>query len=120
MVRADKTRNQRRQKISKVLSSYLRFEIEWWYKFSAKAGEKIYLIYKSDYDKLTSDYKSMDFWLFDEKDAVYLIYDKEGRLLDIKPVIDRKEIKKLIELKRILLNNTIPLNNFLISYKNLF
>jgi hypothetical protein len=65
--------------IDHVLTSYLQFEIDWYYAVNAAAGEDIRFIFRKDVPNVT--YR--DTWLFDDRDVVDLSYTPDGRLLYI-------------------------------------
>ena len=56
---------------------YINFEIEWGYCYNVSHGENIYLISKSKFVK-NFDIDLHDFWLFDNQEAIKMVYDDEG------------------------------------------
>jgi hypothetical protein len=67
--------------IPRVLTDYLKYEIDWGYRYSSAAGEKIFFAYR---DQLPSNLASTplpDFWLFDEKTCLIQRYDSHGAWL---------------------------------------
>jgi transcriptional regulator with XRE-family HTH domain len=74
--------------LSDPVTLYQEFEIEWGYKNSSAAGEEIGLVGAEDATSLPS----VDFWLFDDSNAVRMKYDNEGRFLGTVGVSDPAEI----------------------------
>jgi hypothetical protein len=64
--------------IPRELTDYLKFEIDWAYRYSQQAGEKISFVYE---DALPTTLKSLalpDFWLFDDAACLIQRYDRAG------------------------------------------
>ena len=78
-VRSAKERGARMQRVRMVespLTEYQRFQFSWGYPENEGAGEEIYIL-DSEPDGLLR----VDFWLFDDAQAVVLEYDEQGRFL---------------------------------------
>jgi hypothetical protein len=78
-VRAAKERGARMQRVrlvSSPLSEYQRFQFSWGYPENTQAGEEIYIL-----DHQPDGLLRVDFWLFDDAQAVVLEYDEQGRFL---------------------------------------
>ena len=105
--------------IPKKLTDYLRFEIETGYIPQLRAGARIYLIHRETYSHLLQqDYNPNDFWLFDNSIIIELEYDKEGHFLKERAIKDEKTIKEYITLKEKLIDNAIPLEDWLRNNPN--
>jgi hypothetical protein len=66
------------------LSDYLRYECEWGYVYTSRAGEEIYILDLAETprpDGLINE----DFWLLDDEHVLVMRYDPEGRLLGGEP-----------------------------------
>lgn len=101
------------------LTKYLKFEIEWYYIPRMESGERIYLIRKTDYKKLiNNNFKPGDFWLFDEKIVIELLYDASGKFLTTRLIKKRDDVLRCITLKKDLLKHSIPLNKWLLMEKD--
>jgi len=100
--------------IPKKPTDYLKFEIKTGYVPQLRAGAKIYLLYQEEYNHLLQpDFNPNDFWLFDNRVVVELIYDKEGHFLKERSVKDEKTVKKYTTLKKDVIDNGIPLEEWL-------
>lgn len=65
--------------IDRQLTSYLQFEIDWYYAINGAAGEDIRFIFRDD----VPDVIYADTWLIDDKVVLDLTYDSAGRLVEI-------------------------------------
>ena len=63
--------------LPKIKMPYLRFEIEWAYLYNVKCGEEIFFLEEEDYHRLF-DVPLYDWWMFDQKTTVKMIYGTEG------------------------------------------
>src|SRR5262249_963877 len=79
--------------IPKELSPYTQFEIEWGYTINASAGEDIRFILTSQ----VPDVPFGDTWLFDDKIAVDINYDKQGRPLSATRRQDSKGVSAAVQ-----------------------
>lgn len=94
--------------VSLPLSEYVRFEIEEGYTKTQKQGEGVFMI-----DRQKTEGSFEDFWMFDDKIVLPMIYDKDGRFLrEGKPIEDESEVKNFVEIKNKLLSKSVPLNDF--------
>ena len=71
---------QRVRLVSTPLTEYQRFQFRWGYEENTAAGEEISIL-----DQRPDGLWAVDFWLFDDRLAVVLEYDDEGRFL--RPVV---------------------------------
>ena len=69
-------RMRRVRMVESPLTEYQRFQFSWGYPENTQAGEEIYIL-DSEPDGLLR----VDFWLFDDAQAVVLEYDDQGRFL---------------------------------------
>ncbi|MGH3714734.1 MAG: DUF6879 family protein [Micromonosporaceae bacterium] len=76
--------NQRVHVLATPLTDYLRYECEWGYAWNVRAGEDIRIIDTSEHPvpELPVDH---DFWLIDDRHAVVMHYDMDGRFLGAEP-----------------------------------
>ena len=71
------------------LSSYLKFETEWGYVHSIRAGEEVGALPIEEHrDLLESVPVIKDFWLFDDEHAYFVEYDFLGRFLGASKILD--------------------------------
>lgn len=96
------------------LSDYLRYEIEWGYYYTSKAGEQINLTSEHDYLKiLPSDFEPRDAFVFDDKYVFEMLYDEQGQYKGSRLVNEESKRQKYISLKDKLLEHSLPLNKYL-------
>ncbi|MCK5040104.1 MAG: hypothetical protein KAR87_03995 [Candidatus Aenigmarchaeota archaeon] len=97
------------------LSDYLKFEITIGYIPLAKAGELVYLMSEKNYNEIVNqiEFKPIDYWLFDDKYIIEMLYDSEGRFLEEREVLDINKINSYVELKQKLLEKAISLDVWL-------
>lgn len=97
-----------------VLSDYLRYEIEWGYFYTSKAGENIYLINESEYlDLLPQKFTPTDAFIFDNENVFEMLYEKDGEFRGTRPVEDKLKSEQYIALKRKLLEKSLPFEDYL-------
>ncbi|WP_316526369.1 DUF6879 family protein [Kitasatospora brasiliensis] len=65
--------------LTRPLSPYLRFELDWGYRTNATAGEEFSILDTTDQPNPLQH--APDFWLFDESTAVSMAYDTNGYFL---------------------------------------
>jgi Family of unknown function (DUF6879) len=83
--RAAGKRNYRVHVLRSPLNDYLRYECEWGYVYTSKAGEDIYILDLAETprpDGLIGE----DFYLIDDEHVLLIRYDDEGRLLGGEPL----------------------------------
>jgi hypothetical protein len=94
------------------LTNYLRYIIDWWYVYHAKAGAEIRFVRGGAGEEIRS-MAEREFWLFDDEKVVWMDYNAERRFLggilstDVKDVA----VAKLIRDKAI--SDSINLTNVL-------
>ncbi len=83
--RAAGKRNCRVHVLRSPLSDYLRYECEWGYTYTSRAGEEIYILDLSETSR-PEGLVDEDFYLIDDEHALVIRYDDNGRLLGGEPV----------------------------------
>lgn len=93
--------------IKKPYSSYLKFEIDYSYKYNLKYGETIkLLIIDNEFEVFLNKYEYIgDFWLFDNKDCIFLKYDRNGTFLGVQK-IKKKYLNEIISIKEYCLDKS--------------
>lgn len=100
--------------IPETLTEYLKFEIKTGYLPQLNAGAEIYLISREKYKQLLEpDFNPDDFFVFDNHTIVELIYDDNGSFLREEIVKDIETKKKYLALKRNLIKQGTPLEEYL-------
>lgn len=62
--------------VRRSLSEYLRFEFEWYYRHHVRAGEDIRILDVTE--EANPELPDHDFWLFDERRVVKMLYRPDG------------------------------------------
>lgn len=99
------------------LTPYLRFEIEWGYRYTAAAGQDVRLLTQ---DKMKPEFEAMmgkDFWLIDDETVVFMEYDSEGRYLFPRRLTDESQVERYRNLRDDLLANSIDFQSYWNSYQ---
>ena len=65
--------------LSRPLTGYLRYELEWGYLTNMTAGEEFFILDTTDRANPLADVP--DYWLFDSSSAVSMTYDENGGFL---------------------------------------
>jgi len=99
---------------------YLKYEMDFWKKFSTKAGEQISFIEQGKYQKIKSEinFDVKDFWMFDDKLVIIFHYDETGNFVKEELVTDPAVVAKHVDLKKKLLENSMALMPFLYKVKH--
>ena len=74
---------QRVRLLTSTPTEYIRFECEWGYKRQTKYGEKILFLEENTFKKINNFSITIDYWLFDEDIAYYMIYDFVGQFMGV-------------------------------------
>ncbi len=98
--------------LDQPLTSYLRFEL-YSYLEGVAVGNEIYVADRDSHPELTELHE--DFWLYDDKIAVRMIYDDEGRFLYPARIDDTEPYR---EIRDTALRHAEPLTDYL-ARKNL-
>jgi hypothetical protein len=88
------------------LSDYLRFEFEYGYTRSEQAGEGCHILEVAEGEH--APVPALDFWLVDDKAAVLMHYDAEGRVLDRELVTDPDAVGDLCRRRDLTLQLAVP------------
>jgi len=115
---ADGKTFQRVHVLPETITPYLRFEIEWGYAHTQAAGERIHFLPPSAPEALRRA-ATEDFWLFDDRTLVYLIYDGEGRFLRLEKEGDNTCLANAHQLRTDLLKHAIPLTEVVLALRGL-
>ncbi|MHB8217078.1 MAG: DUF6879 family protein [Candidatus Sulfotelmatobacter sp.] len=100
--------------ITAPMTPYLKYEICWGYVYSSIAGEQIYLIDRAKAPTIAA----IDFWLFDQKDLIFMRYDADGRFLGAEKE-DSPEILAIYrDASTSLISSATPLRTFLAGMRS--
>jgi hypothetical protein len=93
--------------VSKPLTPYIKFEIDWRYSYSSNAGEDIYLLERA---KIPSSLNvAHDFWLFDDQILILMHYDVNGSFCSVERENDPHVISAYREASISILSLATPL-----------
>jgi hypothetical protein len=95
--------------VSKPLTPYTRFEINWAYPSNERAGERVAIVDRKAAEELFPDGTPDDYWLFDDQVAVLMDYDAAGRFQGAARVTDPASVERLREVKVNCLRAATPL-----------
>jgi hypothetical protein len=98
--------------ITEPLSEYLKFEFEAYKVQSSIGKEEIWIIPFEALKKINKS-EIKDFMLFDEKKAIVIDYNKDGRIEGALITDDIRDLDKLIDYKKNLLKNGEEFNTYL-------
>jgi hypothetical protein len=100
---------QRVHVVTRPLSDYLRFEFEWGYTYNAKAGEEIKILDLTDREN--PGLPDQDFWMFDERAVVHMMYRVDGSQIG-RELIDDPDLKQYVRYKNVALSHSVPFEEY--------
>lgn len=96
---------------------YLRYQIEWGYPYSAKAGEEIRFL-MPDAPQAVREQATRDFWLFDDGPVVLMSYDEEGRFQGRELERGEERVKHYVAMRELFLSHSVPFRHYLANIRN--
>ena len=94
------------------LNEYVKFGIESYLFSTVEKGQQVMMVERNKVNDIIKEIE--DFWMFDRKVAIPLVYDNDGTFLGSrKDVTDEKDIKKLVRIEDSLVKVARPLQEFL-------
>lgn len=102
--------------VEDTITPYFKYQLEWGYLQSAKEGENIHLVRRSEHKNYISNLGiERDFWMFDQSVVFFMNYDKNGNFLNFEEIKEKEKIRKCIKIMDGLKEKIIPLSEY-ISY----
>lgn len=102
---------QRLRLVPTDFQQYFWFETDWFYPVNAKKGEEIrFLSVSKLHDRLP------DFWLFDDKWCVEMIYDSDGQFCESR--INNDLLEQAIQFRALYWPTADPMSKFLAAERN--
>jgi hypothetical protein len=103
------------------LTSYLRFEIDWAYPYNAAVGEDIRILHRDDLGEVFGADTPLlqDFWLFDDRQVLWMEYDVEGRFLGGRVSSDSSDVTRCLRLRQLALDHAVPLSTYLAAIRRI-
>jgi hypothetical protein len=99
--------------VGEPLTDYLRFELTCAYPANVEAGEDVRILQSSQWAPLTLPQD--DFWLFDDREAAFLIYDADGNFQGAETTSDPAVIADYREARDLAMRHSVPLADYLAS-----
>ena len=87
------------------LSEYLRFEIDWYYRRHVQAGEDIRVLDLTD--KPDPGLPDHDFWLFDERQVVQMLYRPDGTQIG-RELVEHPDIEAYLRWRDMACADAVP------------
>lgn len=108
--RAEGRRNYRVHVLESPLNDYLRYECEWGYVYTSRAGEEIYILDTAETPR-PEGLISEDYYVLDDERVLAMRYDGDGRLLGGEPLPD-SETSRYVRSREIALAHAVPFERY--------
>jgi hypothetical protein len=96
--------------ITGPLSGYLRYECEWGYAYTSKAGEEVFILDTAEIPR-PDGIVDEDFWLYDDTHVVRMRYDPAGRFLTAE-ALPESEAPRYRRRRDTALNAAVPFEDY--------
>jgi hypothetical protein len=100
--------------VDEPLNEYLEFELTCGYPANVVAGEDVRILPRSLRPSRLW-LPECDYWLFDDREAVVMIYDKFGNFLGAQTTSDVAEVERYRQAQERLVQYSVPLADYLVS-----
>lgn len=90
--------------VRRPLTDYTRFLFSWGIPDNIRAGEDYRIV---DQDDVIRDLPSDDFWLFDDKAVVRLVFEEDGTLAD-RQLIEDEDLSQYLRWRELAWDNGVP------------
>lgn len=100
--------------VDEPLNEYLEFELTCGYPASVAAGEDVRILPRHLWPTRLW-LPDCDYWLFDDRDAVAIIYDDAGNFLGAEVTSDQAEVGRYRQAQDHLTQHSVPLADYLAS-----
>jgi hypothetical protein len=95
--------------VTRPLSDYLRFEFQWGYVYSVKAGEEIRILDLTD--QPNPGLPEEDFWMFDERQIIRMLYRTDGTHLGRDKLVN-PDLGRYLRYRDLAWENSIPFEDY--------
>jgi hypothetical protein len=95
--------------VRRPLSDYLLFEFEWYYRHHVKAGEDIRILDLTGKPDL--GLPDHDFWMFDEKRIVKMLYQADGTQIG-RELVENPDMTKYLQYREIALAGSVSFSEY--------
>lgn len=103
--------------VPEPLTTYFRYELEWHYLEYRDAGQETRFVTAERITESLRSMKGQDFWLLDDKKAVFIKYDNQGDILGFYATEDPNILEKLVLLRSHAKELSIHIDEYLPKYK---
>ena len=100
--------------VDEPLNEYLEFELTCGYPSSVAAGEDVRILPRHLWPARLW-LPDRDYWLFNDRDVVVMVYDKAGNFLGAETTSDPAEIERYRQARDRLIQHSVPLADYLAS-----
>jgi hypothetical protein len=100
--------------VDEPLSEYLEFELTCGYPASVAAGEDVRILPRHPWPSHLW-LPDRDFWLFDDREAVVMIYDEAGNFIGAETTSDLAQVERYRQAQIHLMQDSMPLADYLAS-----
>jgi hypothetical protein len=108
--RAEGKRNYRVHVVESPLSDYLRYECEWGYVYTSRAGEDIYILDTAETPR-PAGLIDEDFYLLDDQRVLVMRYDSDGRLLGGEP-LPESQTGRYLHCREVAMAHAVPFGRY--------
>lgn len=95
--------------VTQPLSEYLRFEFDWYYRHSVRAGEDIRILDLTG--KPDPGLPDHDFYLFDDEQVVRMLYRPDGTQIG-RELVENPPIEEYLRYRDIALEGAVPFREY--------
>jgi hypothetical protein len=103
---AEGKRNYRVRVLESPLNDYLRYECEWGYAYTSRAGEEIYILDTAEAPR-PAGLMDEDYYLLDDERVLAMRYDDDGRLLGAQP-LPASETGRYLRCREVAMEHAVP------------
>jgi hypothetical protein len=100
---------QRVHVVRRPLTDYLRYEFDWAYKYNVAAGEDIRILDLTE--KQNPGVPEEDFWMFDERRVVRMLYRSDGSQIG-RELLDDPDIEEYLHWRTVALDQSVPFEDY--------
>lgn len=88
------------------IGAYLRYECEWGYAYTTKAGEEVYILDTAETSR-PNGLPDTEFWLYDDQHVVLMHYDNKGRFTDAE-ALPESETPRYLRYRDLAMTAAVP------------
>lgn len=92
------------------IGEYLRYECEWGYAYTTKAGEEVYILDTAETPR-PPGLPDTEFWLYDDRHVVLMHYDDQGRFIDAE-ALPETETPRYLRYRDLAMTAAVPFGDW--------